>query len=124
MVERLFVLKNGNLTDEMESGNLSKSHSFNTEDDDDSAANESVANESVANESIQQGEDESSPKTKPAISLSPDDHKRRLLLLASPSIDSINDPEGSVSDIPSAEKAKKKKRRTIDKPVILFKRKK
>lgn len=119
MVERLFVLKNGNLTDEMESGNLSKSHSFNTEDDDDSAANESVANES-----IQQGEDESSPKTKPAISLSPDDHKRRLLLLASPSIDSINDPEGSVSDIPSAEKAKKKKRRTIDKPVILFKRKK
>lgn len=126
MVERLMILKDGDLNDEITKGTLSKGQSFNTEDDDDSAANDSPLQgeeDSVQqgeDDSVQQGEDDS-PKasTNDIHLLSPEDHKRRLLLLLnSPSMDSVNDPEGSVSDIPLIEKIKKKKRRTVDRPVI------
>jgi hypothetical protein len=104
MVERLFILKSNDNNNE-----LKKDQSFNTDDE-----------ESLPSDSLQQVEDENS---KISISdynlLKPDDFKRNLLSLHSPSMDSINDPDGSISDNQISEKIKKKKsRRTIDTTVI------
>ncbi len=102
MVERLFILKSNDNNNE-----LKKDQSFNTDDE-----------ESLPLDSLKQVEDENS-KTSDFNLLKPDDFKRNLLLLHSPSIDSINDPDGSISDNPISDKIKKKKsRRTIDTTVI------
>jgi hypothetical protein len=109
MVERLIVIKSEDMDNGAERGSLSKEHSFNTDDDD-----------SLPPDTVQQDGD-NSPNALKAISnlLSPLDQKRSLLSLTSPSMDSINDPDGSVSDIPLSEKIKKKRqRRTIEHTVI------
>jgi hypothetical protein len=104
MVERLIISKK----DESGKGNLSKVHSFNTEDDDDS----------LATENLQQTEHGNSQTSKYDLNLlAPVDPKRSLLSLNSPSIDSV-DPEGSISDNLGVEKIKKRKRRPTEKWVI------
>jgi hypothetical protein len=109
MVERLIVLKTEDLDNDTEQGSLSKGHSFNTDDDD-----------SLPPDILPQGDDNGSKTSKSESNfLTPLDQKRSLLSLTSPSMDSVNDPEGSVSDIPFSEKIKRKRhRRTIDKSVI------
>jgi hypothetical protein len=95
MVEHLLILKHNDLNNETEkSDRLIKNQSFNTDDDDSGTK---------SNENL----------------LSVHESKRTLLSLNSPSIDSVNDPEGSISDNPIIEKVKKKKqRRPIERFVI------
>jgi len=109
MVERLIILKTGDVDNDIEHGRLSKGQSFNTDDDD-----------SLPPDTLPQAEDDGSKTSKSDSNLlTPLDQKRSLLSLTSPSMDSVNDPEGSISDIPFSEKIKKKRqRRTIDKSVI------
>jgi len=109
MVERLIILKTEDLDVGTEHGSLSKGQSFNTDDDD-----------SLPPDILPQGEYDGSKTSKSESNLlTPLDQKRSLLSLTSPSMDSVNDPEGSVSDVPFSEKIKKKRqRRTIDKSVI------
>jgi hypothetical protein len=110
MVERLLILKSSGLNDEADKGTMMpRTQSFNTDDD-----------ESLPPDDLQQAEDDSPKTSKSNINLlTPLDIQRSLLSFASPSFDSINDPEGSISDNPTLEKTKKKKqRRPTDQTVI------
>ncbi|UJR24756.1 hypothetical protein I4U23_006130 [Adineta vaga] len=104
MVEHLLSIKTNELNNIEDGTNrLSKSVSFNTDDDD----------------SVQPGDsqhisdNEGSAAQSNTISLAADKLKRGLFSIHSPSIDSINDPEGLNSDIPLSEKIKKKKQRRL-----------
>lgn len=101
MVERLLILKNMNVSNESENGSLSKDQSFNTDDDDSLQTGHLIQNEQ--NSSF-------NTKSDPHL-LGIDNSKRSVAFLTSPSIDSVNDPEGSISDIPLSEKLKRKKQR-------------
>ena len=101
MVERLLILKTMNVSNESDNGSLSKGQSFNTDDDD-----------SLQTGHLRQNEENSSLNSKSDHHLlGIDNLKRSVAFLTSPSIDSINDPEGSISDIPLSEKLKRKKQR-------------
>ena len=99
MVERLLILKQSSLNESIDKPDpVNKNPSFNTDDDDSMTTGEL----SKSNENL----------------LSLDVPKRSLLSLNSPSMDSVNDPDGSISDNPIGEKTKKKKRRTAERLVI------
>ena len=92
-----------NLTNEFDSDRTSKGQSFNTDDDD-----------SLQTGHLKQNEENASltsiSNTNNLLGVDGND-KRTVGFLTSPSIDSVNDPEGSISDIPLSEKLKKKKQR-------------
>jgi hypothetical protein len=108
MVERLLILKHSDLNNSNEKPEpVKKNQSFNTDDDDSLTAGD-----------LQQTEQDDQLSKSNENLLSLDVPKRSLLSLNSPSMDSVNDPDGSISDNPIGEKLKKKKRRTAERPVI------
>jgi len=112
MVERLLIIKK----DELNNGNgkmnrLEQTQSFNTEDD------ESISPDDPQQLSETDSRIEKSGTAKSIV----DDLKRSLLSIHSPSIDSVNDPDGLSPDTPLSEKAKRKKlRRETEQLVIHF----
>ncbi|CAF4366000.1 unnamed protein product [Rotaria sp. Silwood2] len=104
MVERLIILKNNSI--DSEDGKLSQktnSQSLNTDED-----------ESLSIDSSRQYSEKIGNTLESDIILSQANERRKhLLTISTPSVDSINDRDGSASDNPITGKAKKKKRQSI-----------
>ncbi|CAF1267691.1 unnamed protein product [Rotaria sp. Silwood1] len=104
MVERLIILKNNSLdSEDGKHSQKTNSQSLITDED-----------ESLSVDSSRQYQENLS-KTSEMDLLSPQtsDRRRNLLTINSPSVDSINDRDGSASDNPLTGKLKKKRRATI-----------
>lgn len=91
-----------NLNNDSDNNPTPTGRSFNTDDDDSFQTGHLKRN----------GENPSvTSKTNNNLLGIDNESKRTVAFLTSPSIDSINDPEGSISDIPLSEKLKRKKQR-------------
>ena len=111
MVEHLLSIKTNELNNIVDSNNrLSKSVSFNTDEDDSAQLGDS-----------QHISDAESAATKSDIAPSAvDKFKRGLFAIHSPSIDSLNDAEALSPDTPLSEKIKKKKQRRITQQSVII----